>query len=271
MKQKHRLAMYAALFGLWLSLCYVNPYGGKIALSQFVLQLSGSRGEFALGVSMQELVAFTLRLIPCFVYEALIGTSLYQYYCTASVFVFTRIPHRLQWYKKEVCSIILFTFFYQFVLLAASLLTTAVRYSISFDLAGWLLLIIHFCLYSIWMIMITLWINLVAIYRGSSAAFLLLTGVQTVFICLFSLARSMQNNEALKSAFLRADPVSCLVLGWHSSRIASLSQALAPPCSGLFLEDSLIFVCAGCLAALLIGELVIQRHDLIIAGEDTGG
>ena len=86
--------LLAIPFGVWLSFAYINPYGGTITLSELVLQLSGARGTFALGLNLSELLDLTLRLVPMLVFQALAGTLMYQYYCTASVYVFSRIERR---------------------------------------------------------------------------------------------------------------------------------------------------------------------------------
>ncbi len=82
--------LLAIPFGVWLSFAYINPYGGTITLSELVLQLSGARGTFALGLNLSELLDLTLRLVPMLVFQALAGTLMYQYYCTASVYVFSQ-------------------------------------------------------------------------------------------------------------------------------------------------------------------------------------
>ena len=55
--------LLAIPFGVWLSFAYINPYGGTITLSELVLQLSGARGTFALGLNLSELLDLTLRLV----------------------------------------------------------------------------------------------------------------------------------------------------------------------------------------------------------------
>ena len=99
----------ALVFGLWLSWSYMNPYGGVTTLSSLVEQLSGSRGDFPLEPNMSELLSFTLRLLPFLVFQALAGISFYRHYCTASVYIFSRMPNRLKWYRKECALLALHT------------------------------------------------------------------------------------------------------------------------------------------------------------------
>ena len=104
--------LLAIPFGVWLSFSYINPYGGSITLSELVLQLSGARGTFALDLNLNELLDFTLRLVPVLVFQALAGTLMYQYYCTASVYVFSRIERRTAWYRRELGALAVKAFAY---------------------------------------------------------------------------------------------------------------------------------------------------------------
>lgn len=94
------------LFGVWLSVTFVNPYDSSLTLSYLVFQLGGARGDILLEFNMLDLLEFSLRLVPNLVFQAYAGTAFYRHYCTASVYIFSRIPKRLIWYKRE--SVILF-------------------------------------------------------------------------------------------------------------------------------------------------------------------
>lgn len=141
----------AALSGALQAVIYVNPYTGTISLSELVLQLSGSRGEFALGVSLHELLGFAMRMVPSYIASAFIGTELYRHYCTASVYVFSRHPNRLSWYAKEVGFIFSSAVVFYIIQLATTIVTTIFRYQIDFDWAGCGLLLYHLAIYTLWL------------------------------------------------------------------------------------------------------------------------
>ena len=96
MKKFSWILAVGAVLGAWLSVTYICPSDGRITLTQAILQLSGSRGIFALGTSFTELLGFSLRLIPILAFQALAGIRLYRHYCVASVYVFSRIPGGLR-------------------------------------------------------------------------------------------------------------------------------------------------------------------------------
>ena len=242
----------APLFGIWLSLVYINPYGGQITLSELVLQLSGSRGSFPLGLSLTDVLTFSLRLVPTFVFE------LYRHWCTASVYVFSRIPGRRGWYLRQASGLLLTAALYQALLLAAALCTALLRWEVLFDLRGALYLGFHFGIYTLWTAGAALLVNLIAIFTGSSAAFTGLTAVQLVLISLFALFKEPVYE------LLRLNPMSCLVLGWQGNRLLGDVTAM-------YMENSLIISAIMALAALVAGVVIVQRHDLIVSDMESGG
>lgn len=271
MKRKLFVLFPGIFLGIWISLAYINPYSHSITLSQLVLQLSGARGEFVLGTSLHGLLSFTLRLIPCFVFQAIIGTKFYQHFCIASVYIFSRIPNRVRWYTKEIGSIFLVAALYQFVYMLAAITTALVRYRIEFDVLGVQLFYCHLFIYAAWLFFTTLLVNIVAIYRGSSSAFICVVGAQTVSVCVLSLLNFLSDNPTIQSVFLRINPISPLVLCWHARKSSLLVSQIGSPYDGLYVEDSILIMVIICMITVAVGAIIVWRHDLIISNTETGG
>lgn len=265
MRWKQNLWMFPAalVFGLWLSWSYMNPYGGVTTLSSLVEQLCGSRGDFPLEPNMSELLSFTLRLLPFLVFQALAGISFYRHYCTASVYIFSRMPNRLKWYRKECVLLALHTLLYQALILAAAIALAAVRWTITDVSQGLPVLLIHLTLWSLWTFAFTLGVNLLAIYVGSSAAFAALAAVQVACISTLAVLTRLEENPDLALVVKRVNPVTCLILNWQTSRFL-------PAGSGIYWEDSLVLVLAAAAAMAIAGGILVQRHDLLISDTDGG-
>ena len=262
-KQNIWLSPAALVFGVWLSVSYINPYGGATTLSSLVEQFSGARGDFPLGPNMSELLSFTLRLLPFLVFQALAGIAFYRHYCTASVYVFSRMPNRLKWYGKECGILALQTLLYQALVLATAVGLAAVRWTITDVSQGLPVLLTHLTLWSLWTFAFTLGVNLLAIYVGSSAAFAALAGVQVACIgALIALVPLIEQPE-LAQQFLRINPVSCLVLSWHRSIFPSSSYTLS-------VGDSLTFLLLAAVVVAAVGGWLIRRHDLLKTEMDGG-
>jgi len=88
--------------GVMLSFSRVNPYMGQITLHELVFQLSGSRGEFVLGLYYGAMVDFAFLMLPFFLYQFYGGIQLYRQFCVASVYVFSRTTNQVKWYLTEL-------------------------------------------------------------------------------------------------------------------------------------------------------------------------
>lgn len=274
MKDRYRLLFLTAVAGgVYLSTFYVNPYGGEITLSEMILQLSGSRGDLVLGFSFSELISFAMRLFPAFIFELYAGIMLYRHFCTASIYIFSRYPHRVKWYIREACHLGGAVCIFHMLLLAATILTTLIRYTLQIDHAGILLMVYHFLLHSLWVYIMAMLINLSAIFLGSSSAYAIVVSAQfvcIVLLCLMdSLIRSFDGRLSYESVFIW-NPAAHLVLGWHGSNVKMLDQILTSPYLRTDLNHSLILFLLFGTVLTFAGALIIKKHDLLISDQETG-
>lgn len=274
MKHRYQLLFLTALAGgVFLSVTYINPYGGKITLSEAVLQLSGSRGNFALGFSYQELISFTMRLLPAFIFEAYAGILLYRHFCTASIYVFSRYPHRVKWYLGEVFHLSGAVCGFNLLLLVTAMLTAAIRWELEIDRAGIVLTGYHFLIYSAWAYIMALLVNLSAVYFGSSTAYASMVSIQLVCIVLLgpvdSLIRHYDGRLSYEN-FLVWNPAAHLILGWHDSSVEIVAPILTSSYLQSDLNDTLILFLLLGIFITFIGALIIKNHDLLVSDLETG-
>ncbi len=273
MKYRYRLLfLTAALGGVYLSFMYINPHNGVIMLPEAVLQLSGSRGSFALGFSYSELASFAMCLFPEFLIESYAGIMLYRHFCTASIYVFSRYPHRVKWYLKEAGHLWGTICIFNMLLLAVTMLTAAVRYDLQLDGAGFMLLAYHFLIHSLWIYGMALSVNLLAVYLGSSTAYALVISAQLACIVLMNLMDMLVKYCDGRLTYENAliwNPIAHLVLGWHSSNMENINQAHAPFYMQMDLNGSLgIFFLFGA-AVTFAGAFIIKKHDLLVSDLET--
>ena len=271
MKKFSWILAVGAVLGAWLSATYICPSDGRITLTQAILQLSGSRGIFALGTSFTELLGFSLRLIPILAFQALAGIRLYRHYCVASVYVFSRIPRRTSWYLRQVGSIAAWAATYQLFTMMAVIAVAAVRYELVPDDFGVRIFLLHFLVCFLWTVATTMAVNLVAVWRGSDGGFLFVAVVQAALIAAFALLNHFSDDPRLQSLIVRVNPISCLVLGWHSSKSSELSAILASPYGGIYPAFSIVYVLILCVIATVVGGVLVSRHDLLASNTETGG
>lgn len=272
---KHRMAAIAviAIFGgAYLAAGYINPYTGRISLSELVLQLSGSRGDLNPGFSMNELLSLAMRMVPEFVLEMYLGMALYRHFCTASVYVFSRYPKRLKWYFKEVSLLGLQVLECQAVLMLAVILASICKAHVQADAAGMFLLIYHFLLRSVWTFCMTLLVNLLSISFGSGLAFMAVMSGQAFLITLLGIMKKLGTVLPMDEdmGLLQWNPVAHMVLGWHGSELQALKTVLKSPYPGLDLNKSLLVYLFLCAAVVFAGAVLVKRHDLVVSVAEEG-
>ncbi len=274
MKYGYRLLFLTAVVsGVYLSVMYINPYSGTAALSEMTLQLSGSRGSFALGFSYSELAAFVMRMFPAFIFEVYAGIMLYRNFCTASIYIFSRYPHRVKWYIGEACRLGGAVCIFHMILLTATMLTTAGRYELQIDSAGIMLMAYHFFIQSLWVYIMALLVNLFAVYWGSSTAYVVVISAQLVCIVLLNLMDVLVRyfeGRLFYDDILIWNPIAHLVLGWHGSHVETVNQVLAAPYMRIDLNDSLIMLLLLGMTVTFAGALIIKNHDLLVSDLETG-
>lgn len=274
MKHRYQLLFLAALAGgVFLSVMYINPYGGKITLSEAVLQLSGSRGSFVLGFSYSELISFTMHLLPAFIFEAYAGILLYRHFCTASIYVFSRYPHRVKWYLGEVFHLSGAVCGFHLILLITAMLTAAIRWELEIDRAGIVLIGYHFLIYSAWAYIMALLVNLSAVYFGSSTAYAFMISIQLVCIVLLSPMDSLIRHYDGRLSYetvLVWNPAAHLVLGWHDSSVGIVEPILTSSYLRFDLSDTLILFLLLGIVITFVGALIIKNHDLLVSDLETG-
>lgn len=249
--------------GVLLAFLFINPYQGEISLSEAVLQLSGSSGGFALMPVFRDLISFTIRLLPNYIFEMYLGTELYHHFCTASIYVFSRTPHRIRWYMKEVAGVWIVTLFVQMMQMFASIFVTALRYQVVVNQSGIVLMLFHIVVYAMWFFAMTLLLNLLAIQFGSNHAFLIVGGIQFAFTALLELVNLYEIMPQFSRYFLNCNPIAHLVIGWHTGRVEILREALDSPYHGVYMESSLFWMVGISVVVIVCGMYLVWKHDFL--------
>lgn len=262
------IVLVATLGGVFLSVSYVNPYNDELLLSELIMQLSGSRGELILGFSMTDLLSLAIRMVPDFILEMYFGTLLYQHFCTASIYVFSRYPKRLKWYIREILVLGVQITICQALLLLSVLLVSIIRVQVQFDMQGVFLLFCHLMLKSIWVFAMALSVNLLAVLLESDLAFLCVMGIQTFLITILGLIDDLDKEVSIY--LLKWNPMAHLVLGWHNTELIIRKKVSNWHFTGLDMEGSIIQLGIICLLVIIAGAVIINRHDLLCSLVEEG-
>lgn len=262
----------AAVCGVLLSISSINPYGGQITLQELVLQLSGSQGNFVMGLHYGAVVDFGFLMLPFFLYQFYGGIQLYRQFCVASVYVFSRTTNRVKWYFTELWGMCKGLLVLQVVLQGITLLVAALRWDVVWTTEGWILLGIHMLLFSLWTFAMALGVNLLALILGSSTGFLMVFAIQAGMLAALSIGQGIEPPSALLDRLLLFNPVSRLVLGWQSGGVFGLEGALPAEYGHvLTLSGSLLLLALMTVAVVILGLVVIEKKDILVSNLETGG
>lgn len=262
----------AVVCGVLLSLSRINPYGGRIALQDLVLQLSGSRGEFVMGLYYGAMVDFGFLMLPFFLYQFYGGIQLYRQFCVASVYVFSRTTNRVKWYFTELWGLCKGLVVLQMFLQGTTLLVAALRWEVMWTTEGWVLLGIHVLLFTLWTLTMALGVNLLALIWGSSAGFLVVFALQAGMLAALCTGAKLEPADLAMARLLLLDPISRLVLGWQSGGALGFEGALPAEYGHvLTLSGSLLLLVLILVAVVVLGLIVIQKKDILVSNLETGG
>lgn len=258
--------------GVLLSFSRVNPYTGQITLHELVFQLSGSRGEFVMGLYYGAMVDFGFLMLPFFLYQFYGGIQLYRQFCVASVYVFSRTTNRVKWHFSEVWGLCKGLVVLQVFLQTTTLLVAALRWNVVWTTEGWILLGVHVLLFTLWTFAMAIGVNLLALVWGSSTGFLVVFALQSAMLAALCMGQGVEPPSPLLDWLMLLDPVTRLVLGWQSGGIFGLEGVL-PAAYGhvLNLSGSLLLVAMMTAAVVVLGLVVIQKKDILVSNLETGG
>ena len=262
----------AVVCGVLLSFSRINPYTGQISLQELVLQLSGSQGEFTMGLYYGAMVDFGFLMLPFFLYQFYGGIQLYRQFCVASVYIFSRTTNRMKWYFTELWELCKGLFVLQVFLQGTTILVALLRWEVVWTGDGWLLLGVHVLLFTLWTLTMALGVNLLALIWGSSTGFLVVFAIQAGMLAALCTGSKLELADPALARLLFLDPISRLVLGWQSSGIFEL-EGMLPAQYGhvLTLSGSLLLLVLILVAVVVLGLIVIQKKDILVSNLETGG
>ncbi len=144
-----------------------------------------------------------------------------------------------------------------------------IRYHVNMDKAGVYLLVYHIIVYTLWIYITTLCVNLLAIKVGSNTSFTVVVTLQTVFVVSISIINNMKTGFWGTFCF-KLNPICHLILGWQSSKVGELNKILNPPFKMLSMNRSLLYMTCLFIVVTLIGAFMIKKHDLLSNDVELG-
>ena len=288
---RHYLKAYgiAALFGALKTLIFSDGLLSFSIMRDSTISLTYLILSFGLGApsfQITSLINLTLDMLPLFLFQLLFGTFLYRHFCTASVYFFSRKPQRIGWFLAQARNLLFLAFLYLLTMLAAGICVASLLYPIQWDSASIILMVYYLTINTLWLFLAVLTINLVAIKLGSNTSFAIIGCFQLICLSSLILWKNVFQQEdssqvLLYSRILQLNPISHLVLGWHSSFLTDIDNIInhyqldvtfAMPLQVSFdLNYSVLAFLFLSAVLLAVGCKVIHTQDLMINNLETGG
>ena len=215
-----------------------------------------------------ELIRFVGRMLPGFLFQAVAGIAYYKYYCTSSVYVFSRVQDKTKWYLKSMAGVLTDSAIYQALFSAVSLLSLVISGKVTIDAAGTLIYLYYIIIWVLWNFLAAVLMNIIAIKAGSAVAFICTAGIQFILlIVLLPLGRIEEVGTV--SLLARLDPIIVLMPGQHRSFLFPYINNAS--LEGIYAEISILIVMFLTAVTLAAGCRIVESHDLLAADAESNG
>jgi hypothetical protein len=258
----------AMLWGAFQALFYLG-IRGEILLSDIILQYSFSD----VSIILVYLIEMSIRLLPFLLFQILFGTYIYQHFCSASIYYFSRCHNRVKWFLKESLKLYVFALIYPMVMVISGTAVTSITNHVVFDKASYILLIYYLLIHSPWLFLTALLMNVIAIRLDSSYGFIVVAGLQLTSVGLLLLWENVwplvDTPNLDKHVFLlHLNPISHLILAWHSSPIVAVNERLNHLNIEFSLNTSVMFFFFISLAVIAFGCFVVKKQEWITLSKE---
>lgn len=216
-------------------------------------------------------VQFINTYMPLLFFQLLMGNYIYQHFCCASIYYFSRMKDRKLWFLDEARQLYGLTFLYLWsYLLMRSLIIAFVQRGILICLEDILLAVIYLVIYSLFLFSVTLLTNLLSVLMNNGLGFVIVQGFLYFLATLYLLTGSVIHPEdkiiTQYAWLIRYNYLANLFFSLHSCRIKSVNYLLHGP-NGLSMQFGFLFSLKYYLliiAALLVfGCVLVSRKELI--------
>lgn len=266
-KEWIKCLIIAGGWGVFQTLFYLG-WADDVFFSDIVLQFCFSRIIF----ETVHIIDTSLRLLPVLIFQILFGVYIYQHFCSASVYYFSRCSNRILWLLKESWSLYPYALFYSCTMVVTGTWVTMTTNHVIFDKVSWMIFIYYVLIHSLWLFMTSLLINILAIKWNSQGAFMVVAGIELLSIASLLIWENLLPLHIERNAnLLKFNPMSHIILSLHSSEFISINERLNDYSLDFNLNESVYIILISLFVVLSIGCYIVKTQDLIVANKETGG
>lgn len=268
MKSYMKLLLLAAICGV------MNIYGGildhtSINLSGIIYAM-GFGGISFLPAGISDVMYW---YVPLLLFHIFYGTFLYRHFCSASVYYFSRTGNRMRWYIGETFRLFCLCILYLVVMSFSGIAVVSCFLKLEYGTESFYLLFYYLLLFSLFLFVSTLAINVLSVLWNNTIAFCVVEGIYTLGIAVYLCMGQWMDSRYLREhmAWLRWNPFAHLVFCVHSSKISGVNQIINEYKFVFDLEESVFVYFIAAVIVIVLGGIIIKKHDFIMLNKETEG
>ena len=271
MKAQTALCIVPTGFGILSG--YITRYNKEVFLSDIILNSS----FYDMAVNFDYLYQFAVRMALFIAFNLIFGVYIYKNFCTASVYVFSRNSNRTWWFLKQCMHVAFYGIVYMLLNLTGTLVITMIMHvTIKIDSGAWQLLTLYFLIYTLWLYIKTILINVLAMYTNSASSFAVVSGIQLLLISLLGLFNTVFPIEANPNPernikMMLANPMAHLILGWHDNVSEAADKVKLVFNITIDIKCTMVYYTVLAILITIAGIISVNRYDVIISDHETGG
>lgn len=238
-------------------------------------QLVNCLGYYDVEITKADIVTFVIDSFPYLIFQIIWGTYIYERFCSASVYFFSRKKNKIGWYLSECFKLFLYGVFYLIILLFFGILMSCICRRLEVNNIEIWVMLEFLILFSVFLFAVTLMINVLSIVINSMCGFAIVAGIE--FICIaifgiwsdwmvdFNLLSEMEKtpNILFQLKILKVNPLSHLVMHWHSSVFDQINKTINICGMNFSIEKSILLFTVIAVAIVVFGILVVRKTELI--------
>ena len=213
--------------------------------------------------------------LPLMFFQFFYGTYIYRHFCTASVYYFSRKCNRSGWFLKEAGSLYIFALLYVLIYLGSEILCCVIFSKVIADISSIFLILYYVVLYSLFLFVTTLAINIFSILFTSNVGLILVEGL--VMLCVgayLMLGKKYITDDELINKYewmIKVNPFAHLNIKLHSSSLEVINRAINVKNIEFELNTSVVLYLILAVVVTFVGTIIVNKHNFIITNQETGG
>lgn len=214
----------------------------------------------------QYISMFTIQYIPLFVFQIFFVTYIYKHFCSASIYYFSRNINRKKWFLKEVAKLYCNVIIYLLTMSVSGIILIRLFSKITFDNSAIIIGLYYILIYSLYLLMTTLAINVISIIFSSNIGFVTVESIILLSISIFFILGNYIKNDIITGKYLlilKSNMIANLIFSIHSSKAENINALINTKGINFDLNFSVIYYLVMCLIVIVIGCRIVEKHEFI--------